>query len=88
MALSMIVERLWALPDGTVCLLVQRADAPCFEICVVRGEEVLRQGRLYARGSALMLAETWRSTRTSLHAKRAAEAAVARVAATTDSHVR
>ena len=55
------VERLWALRDGTICLLVQREDAPRFEICVLRGEQVLRQNRLYARGSAQMLAETWRS---------------------------
>jgi len=55
------VERLWTIADGTICLLVEREDAPRFEICVVRGEDVLRQNRLYARGSAQMLAETWRS---------------------------
>jgi hypothetical protein len=55
------VERLWSIADGTICLLVERDDAPRFEICVVRGEIVLRQNRLYARGSAQMLAETWRS---------------------------
>ena len=55
------VERLWSLRDGTICLLVEREEAPRFEICVVRGEDVLRQNRLYARGSAQMLAETWRS---------------------------
>ncbi len=49
------------MDDGTLCLLVERHDAPRFEICVVRGEAVLRQNRLYARGSAQMLAETWRS---------------------------
>ena len=58
---ALYVERLWALRDGTICLLVEREDAPRFEICVLRGEEVLRQNRLYARGSAQMLAETWRS---------------------------
>jgi len=57
----MNVERLWAMDDGTVCLLVERAEPPRFEICVVRDESVLRQNRLYARGSAQMLAETWRS---------------------------
>ena len=46
---------------GPICLLVEREDAPRFEICVVRGDEVLRQNRLYARGSAQMLAETWRT---------------------------
>ena len=61
MATSLNVERLWAMTDGTICLLVEREDAPRFEICVVRGEDVLRQNRLYARGSAQMLAETWRS---------------------------
>jgi hypothetical protein len=58
---TLTVERLWGMPDGTICLLVERQDAPRFEICVVRGEQVLRQNRLYARGSAHMLAETWRS---------------------------
>ena len=62
MAFSAVnVERLLSLADGTTCLLVEREDAPRFEICVVRGEAVLRQNRLYARGSAQMLAETWRS---------------------------
>jgi hypothetical protein len=55
------VEPLWFIADGTICLLVERDDAPRFEICVVRGDEVLRQNRLYARGSAQMLAETWRT---------------------------
>ena len=54
-------QRLWTMDDGTSCLLVEREDAPRYEICVVRGDEVLRQNRLYARGSAQMLAETWRS---------------------------
>jgi len=58
---SVNVERLWSMDDGSICLLVERDDAPRFEICLVRGEEVLRQNRLYARGSAQMLAETWRS---------------------------
>ena len=58
---ALTVQRLWAMDDGTICLLVEREDAPRFEICVVRGEDVLRQNRLYARGSAHMLAETWRS---------------------------
>ena len=65
------VERLWSMADGTVCLLVEREDAPRFEICVVRGEEVLRQNRLYARGSAQMLAETWRSNLSSASDRRA-----------------
>ena len=60
--LPLQVQRLWALGDGTLCLLVERDDAPHYEICVVRGDDVIRQNRLYARGAALMLAETWRST--------------------------
>jgi hypothetical protein len=56
------VQCLWALHDGTICLLIERHEAPRFEICVVRGEDVIRQNRLYARGSAQMLAETWRAT--------------------------
>jgi hypothetical protein len=56
------VERLWSMGDGTICVLVERQDAPRFEICVLRGDEVLRQNRLYARGSAQMLADTWRNT--------------------------
>jgi hypothetical protein len=55
------VHQLWSMADGTLCLLMEREDAPRYEICVVRGEDVLRQNRLYARGSAHMLAETWRS---------------------------
>jgi hypothetical protein len=57
---SMDVERLWVTSDGTICLLVERPEEPCFEVCVVRGEDVLRQNRLYARRSAQMLSETWR----------------------------
>jgi hypothetical protein len=64
------VERLWSMADGTFCLLVEREDAPRFEICVVRGDEVLRQNHLYARGSAQMLAETWRSNLLSASAQR------------------
>jgi hypothetical protein len=57
--------------DGTVCLLVVREDAPRYEICVVRDEEVVRQNRLYARGSAQMLAETWRATLEAVRQSRA-----------------
>ena len=60
-SLAFNVHRLWTMDDGTACLLVEREDAPRYEICVVRGDQVLRQNRLYARGSAQMLAETWRS---------------------------
>lgn len=57
---SLNVERLWACADGTICLLIERETAPRYEICILRGEEVLRQDRLYANASARMLAETWR----------------------------
>jgi len=55
------VQRLWCT-DGTECLLIEREHAPRYEVCVVRGENVIRQDRLYARASAQMLAETWRTT--------------------------
>ena len=59
---SLAVRVLWSFRDGTTCLLVERESAPRYDICVVRGEDTLRQDRLYAHGSALMLAETWRQT--------------------------
>jgi hypothetical protein len=65
----MKIERLWSMSDGTICLLFERAEAPCFEVCLVRGQDVLRQNRLYARGSAQMLAETWRCTLGSIRAE-------------------
>lgn len=71
---SVDVERVWSLDDGAICLLVERDDAPRFEICVVRGDEVVRQNRLYARGSALMLAETWRSNLSRVSNRRPAAA--------------
>jgi hypothetical protein len=71
------VERLWSMDDGTMCLLVERIDAPRFDVCVVRDEQVLRQNRLYARGSAQMLAETWRATLASIRAERAEQRAMA-----------
>jgi len=70
------VERLWSMEDGTMCLLVERVDAPRFDVCVVRGEEVIRQNRLYARGSAQMLAETWRATLITIRAERAEQLAI------------
>ena len=41
--------------------MIEREDAPRFEICVLQGDNVLRQDRLYARASAQVLAETWRA---------------------------
>src|SRR5689334_4172032 len=70
------IERLWSLDDGTMCLLVDRIDAPRFEVCVLRGDDVLRQNRLYARGTAQMLAETWRVTLASLRADVARQRAI------------
>jgi hypothetical protein len=74
------IERMWSMDDGTVCLLIERADAPCYDICVLRGEEILRQNRLFARGSAQMLAETWRVTLAANRADRAEQADSAHVA--------
>jgi hypothetical protein len=71
---TLTVQPLWAMADGTLCLLIEREDAPRYEICVVRGEDVLRQNRLYARGSAQMLAETWRSNLSSAATVRASVA--------------
>jgi hypothetical protein len=51
---------MWADRDGTVCLLIEREQAPRFEICVRRGDDVLRQHRLFARATAQMVAEAWR----------------------------
>ncbi len=59
---SLNVERIWAVADGTICLMVEREEAPRFEVCVLRGEDVLRQDRLYSRATARMMAETWRTT--------------------------
>jgi hypothetical protein len=73
---GMSVERLWTMEDGTTCLLVERVDAPRFDVCVVRGEEIIRQTRLYARGSAQMLAETWRATLITIRAERAEQLAI------------
>ena len=55
------VQRLWST-GTTECLLIERDEAPRYEVCVVRGDHVIRQDRLYARASAQMLAETWRTT--------------------------
>jgi hypothetical protein len=53
-------ERLWASRDGAICLLVERPEAPRYEICLMRGDDVLREHRLYARAAAEMVADTWR----------------------------
>ena len=60
---SLEYQRLWTLGDGTLCLLVEHEDAPRFEICVVRGEDVIRQNRLYARRQrADARPKRWRAT--------------------------
>jgi hypothetical protein len=58
---SVNAERLWSSGDGAICLLVEREEAPRFEICLMRGEDILREHRLYARAAAEMVADTWRS---------------------------
>ena len=62
MAPSLKLQQLWTGADGTLCLMIERDEAPRFEICLLKGDDVLRQDRLYARASAQMLAETWRTT--------------------------
>jgi hypothetical protein len=64
---SVNAERLWSSRDGAICLLVEREDAPRYEICLMRGADILREHRLYARAAAEMVADTWRSA--SLRAK-------------------
>jgi hypothetical protein len=56
----MQVERLWAFRNGTICLMVEREDAPRYEVCVLRGEDVIDQDRLYSRETARQKAEMWR----------------------------
>jgi hypothetical protein len=58
---SVNAERLWASRDGAICLLVERQEAPRYEICLMRGQDVVREHRLYARAAAEMVADTWRS---------------------------
>jgi hypothetical protein len=65
----MTVERLWSMSDGTIYLLVERVEVPRFEVCVLLGEDVLRQSRLFARGSARILAESWRCVLASIRAE-------------------
>lgn len=54
-------QRLW-LKGEVECFLIERDEAPRYEIYVKRGEDVLKQDRLYAKASAEMLAETWQTT--------------------------
>jgi hypothetical protein len=54
-------QRLWSTGE-TECLLFERDEAPRFEICVKRGDDVLKHDRLYAKASAEMLAEAWQNT--------------------------
>jgi hypothetical protein len=53
------VQRLWSAPDGTVCLLAIHETPPMYSITIVRGQDVLRERRLYDRASAQMMAEGW-----------------------------
>jgi hypothetical protein len=53
---------MWADGDGTVCVLIEREQAPRFEICVRRGGDILGQHRLFARPTAQMVADAWRRT--------------------------
>lgn len=53
------VERLWTAADGTVCLLSTSAEPPMYAISMVRGAQVVRVRRLYARATAQMVAQSW-----------------------------
>jgi hypothetical protein len=53
------VERLWSTADGTVCLLAVHDTPPNYSITIVRGQEVLRERRVYGRAAAQMLAQGW-----------------------------
>ena len=53
------VERLWTAADGTVCLLSTSVEPPMYAIAMVRGAQVLRERRLYARATAQMVAQSW-----------------------------
>ena len=53
------VQRVWSAPDGTVCLLAVHDTPPMYAITIVRGQDVVRERRLYDRASAQMLAEGW-----------------------------
>ena len=59
-ATQLSVDPMWTYGDDTVCLLIEREQAPRFEICVLRGADVLRQHRLFARTTAQMVADAWR----------------------------
>lgn len=55
-------ERLWTASDGTFCLLATGSAPPSYTVSLMRGDEVLRERRLYALASARMLALGWRDT--------------------------
>ena len=44
--------------------MVEREDEPHYEVCVLRGEQVLHQDRLPFRASAYMRSQTWRAALT------------------------
>ena len=54
------VERLWTLPDGTVCVLVTGETPPFYSVSLIRDEQVVRERRLYGRASAQMVAQGWK----------------------------
>ena len=54
------VERLWTLPDGTVCLLVTGETPPYYSVSLIRDEQIVRERRLYGRASAQIVAQGWK----------------------------
>jgi hypothetical protein len=53
---SVNAERLWSSGDGAICLLVERAEAPRYEICLMRRGHSRASP---ARGDAEMVADAW-----------------------------
>ena len=54
------VERLWTLPDGTVCVLVTGKTPPYYSVSLIRDEQIVRERRLYGRASAQIVAQGWK----------------------------
>lgn len=56
------IERLWTAPDGTFCVLTTDSAPPSYTLALMRGNEVLRERRLYGLATAQMLAMGWRES--------------------------
>ena len=58
-----LTERLWTVPDGTVCILSTCEHPPMYSSTLVRGTEVVRECRVHGLASAQMLAQGWSESR-------------------------